>query len=353
VNDSKSTSLKDVPILSERAQILLKTLIEKYIDEGHPVGSKALVNDSGLDVSSATIRNVLADLECMGFLKSPHTSAGRIPTDMGYRLFVDSLVSVKQVNDNELSQIQAVFNERQSSRDLALSASGLLSGFTSMASVVLLPCSTSRSLRHIEFLSLSDRRVLAIVVINDYEVENRVIQTSRAYSSNELLHISNYLNSEFKGKDIKHVRESLLTELHDARKDINEFMISLIDMADSLFAEDGDADFMVTGKTNLLAYQEIGDTDKLRRLFEAFKGKKDMLEVLDQCLTADGMQMYIGSESGNNILDECSIITSPYTRDGEVVGVLGIIGPTRMNYEKVIPIVDITAKLFSSALDFK
>ncbi|MDH5258063.1 MAG: heat-inducible transcriptional repressor HrcA, partial [Gammaproteobacteria bacterium] len=184
-------------------------------------------------------------------------------------------------------------------------------------------------------------------------VENRVIQTTREFSANELLHMSNYLNAEFMGKNIHRVRADLLTQLRNAREDVNEFMASLIDMADTLFTEDAEGDLLVTGKTNLLAYQEIGDTEKLRRLFEVFKGKKDMLEVLDQCLSADGMQMYIGSESGNNLLDQCSIITSPYTRDGEVVGVMGVIGPTRMNYEKVIPIVDITAKLFSSALEFK
>lgn len=353
MNDLKITTPRETPVLSQRAQILLKTLIKKYIDEGLPVGSKALVNDSGLDVSSATIRSVLADLEDMGLLRSPHTSAGRVPTDLGYRLFVDSLVSVNQLREKELSQIQARFNEKQSPRDLALSASGLLSGLTSMASVIMLPRSSSKSLRHIEFLPLTDCRVLAIIVVNDREVENRVIQTTREFSGNELLHMSNYLNAEFTGKDIHRVRADLLTQLRNAREDVNEFMASLIDMADTLFTEDAEGDLLVTGKTNLLAYQEIGDTEKLRRLFEVFKGKKDMLEVLDQCLSADGMQMYIGSESGNNLLDQCSIITSPYTRDGEVVGVMGVIGPTRMNYEKVIPIVDITAKLFSSALEFK
>ena len=353
MNDLKLTTSRETPVLSQRAQILLKTLIKKYIDEGLPVGSKALVNDSGLDVSSATIRSVLADLEDMGLLRSPHTSAGRVPTDLGYRLFVDSLVSVNQLREKELSQIQARFNEKQSPRDLALSASGLLSGLTSMASVIMLPRSSSKSLRHIEFLPLTDCRVLAIIVVNDREVENRVIQTTREFSGNELLHMSNYLNAEFMGKNIHRVRADLLTQLRNAREDVNEFMASLIDMADTLFTEDAEGDLLVTGKTNLLAYQEIGDTEKLRRLFEVFKGKKDMLEVLDQCLSADGMQMYIGSESGNNLLDQCSIITSPYTRDGEVVGVMGVIGPTRMNYEKVIPIVDITAKLFSSALEFK
>lgn len=353
VNDIQSRLLKDAPLLSDRAQILLKTLIEKYISEGQPVGSKALVNDSGLDVSSATIRNVLADLENMGLLMSPHTSAGRIPTDLGYRLFVDSLVSVKQVKNTELELIQAQFNEKQSTRDMALSASGLLSGFTSMASVVMLPRSGVKSLRHIEFLPLSDCRVLVIIVVNECEVENRVIQTRREYSANELLHISNYLNSQFCGVDIQLVREKLLADLRDARESVNDFMMSLVNMAETLFPEEEDGDFLVTGKTNLLAYQEIGDTDKLRSLFEIFKGKKDMLEVLDQCLTADGMQVYIGSESGNTVFDDFSLITSPYSRDGEVVGVLGVIGPTRMNYEKVIPIVDITAKLFSSALEFK
>ena len=348
------TSDAEFPNLSERAQVLLKTLIEKYIDEGQPVASKILAQHSGLDVSSATIRNVLADLEDMGLVKSPHTSAGRVPTDLGYRIFVDSLVTVQPIRESDIQNIRQRLNPEQAAKDLALSASGLLSGITSMASIVMMPKRTHKSLRHIEFLPLSENRVLSILVINECEVENRVIKTNRPYTSQELEKVANYLNHQFIGKDILSVRAQLLDELKTARQEVNEFMGSLLSMADKLFPEELDKeDILVTGKTNLLAYQEMADTDKLRQLFDAFKSKKDVLEILDQSLIADGMQIYIGSESGNIVLEDCSIITSPYTIDDEVVGVLGVVGPTRMAYEKVIPVVDITAKIFGSVLQFK
>jgi len=344
------------PLLSERAQILLKTLIEKYIDDGQPVGSKTLVQEAGLDVSAATIRNVLADLENMGLLMSPHTSAGRIPTDLGYRIFVDSLVSVKPLNDQELFNIEQQFTSEPNAKDLALSATDMLSGITSMASIIMLPKRSENAFRHIEFLPLSDNRVLAINVVNECDVENRIIQTNRTFTAQELEKVANYLNTEFVGKDVQSVRENLLLELHKAKQEVNTFMTSLLEMADRLFPEgeeESGEELLVTGKTNLLAYQEMGDTEKLRQLFDVFKGKKDILDVLDQCLVAKGIQIYIGAETGNNTLEDCSIITSPYSVDEKIVGVLGVIGPTRMSYEKVIPIVDITAKLFGSALQNK
>lgn len=344
----------ELPELSERAQILLKTLIEKYIDEGQPVGSKNLAQYSGLDVSSATIRNVLSDLEDMGLVKSPHTSAGRVPTDLGYRLFVDSLVTVKSVNDEDVHHIKQHLKMERSAKDLAVSASGLLSGITSMASIVMMPKQTHKSLRHIEFLPLSENRVLSILVVNECEVENRVIQTNRSYTKAELEKIANYLNHQFIGKDVFTVRSQLLDEMKSARREVNEFMGSLLSMADELFPSDQQKeDILVSGKTNLLAYQEMADTDKLKQLFDTFKSKKDVLEILDQSLVAEGMQIYIGSESRNNVLEDCSIITSPYTVNNEVVGVLGVIGPTRMAYQKVIPVVDITAKIFGSVLQYK
>ncbi len=354
-NEKPDEAHTALPNLSERAQILLKTLIEKYIDEGTPVASKVLARHSGLDVSPATIRNVLADLEEMGLVQSPHTSAGRVPTDLGYRLFVDSLVTVRPIAKQDILAIERHFNREQSAKDLAISASSLLSSITSMASVVMMPKRTHKSLRHIEFLPLSDNRVLSILVINECEVENRIIQMQRSYSQQELEQVANYLNHQFMGKDLQSVRLELLQDMRAARQEVNNFMGSLLEMADKLFPEDDEKaeDILVSGKTNLLAYQEMADTEKLRQLFEVFKSKKEVLEVLDQCLLADGIQIYIGSESGNDVLEECSIITSPYSVDDEVVGVLGVIGPTRMDYEKVIPVVDITAKIFSSVLQFK
>ncbi|MDX1812223.1 MAG: heat-inducible transcriptional repressor HrcA, partial [Gammaproteobacteria bacterium] len=287
-------------------------------------------------------------------VKSPHTSAGRVPTDLGYRMFVDSMVTVQKITDKDVEAIRKNLSAEGSAKELAVSASGLLSGITSMASIVMLPKRSHKSLRQIEFLPLNENRILSILVVNECEVENRVIQTNRSYTRQELEKIANYLNREFIGRDVASVRTRLLEEMKQARQEVNEFMGALLSMADKLFPEEeAKDDLLVTGKTNLLAYQEMADTEKLRQLFDTFKSKKDVLEILDQSLMADGMQIYIGSESGNNVLEECSIITSPYTVDDEVVGVLGVVGPTRMNYQKVIPVVDITAKIFGSVLQFK
>ena len=267
---------------------------------------------------------------------------------------MDSLVTIQTMHDAQVNQIKQRLSKEYSTKNLAITASGLLSGITSMASIVMMPRRSHKSLRHIEFIPLSDNRVLCVLVVNDYDVENRVLHTTRNFSKSELEKIANYLNYQFIGKDIFTVRNQLLDELKTARQEVNDFMGSLLSMADELFPlEDDKEDILMSGKTNLLAYQEMADTDKLKQLFETFKAKKDVLEILDQSLVANGMQIYIGSESGNNVLEDCSIITSPYTINDEVVGVLGVIGPTRMAYEKVIPIVDITAKIFSSVLENK
>jgi len=353
VKSKSNESATELPSLSERAQILLKTLVEKYIDDGLPVGSKTLVTQSGLDVSSATIRKVMADLETMGLVASPHTSSGRVPTELGYRMFVDSLVVVKPIHELELMRIEQGLVQDLAPKELAITASDILSGITGMASIVMLPRRQHNSFRHIEFLPLSDNRILAIIVENECDVKNRILHTHRTFSQAELEQIANYLNAEFVGKDIQNVRENLLTELHQAQQDVNNYMVTLLEMADRLFPEsDNEDDVFVAGRSNLLTYQEMANTENMRQLFEAFKGKKDMLELLDQCLVAEETQIFIGSETGNHVLGDCSIVTSPYAVD-DVVGVLGVIGPTRMSYDKVIPIVDVTAKLFASALQNK
>lgn len=339
--------------LSERAQILLKSLIEKYIEGGQPVGSRVLAKASGLDLSPATIRNVLADLEEMGLITSPHTSAGRIPTDKGYRLFVDSLVKVQPLRGKEIEKIKSMMPVAADKKQIIAQTSDMLSEFTRMTSLVMLPRRSQNSLRQIEFLPLSENRVLAIIVINECEVENRVLQLGRAYSQQELQRVANYLNSAFGGSEIPEVRRRLLSELKRARQDVNDFMVDIVEMADKLFPEGQMEDLVMAGKTNLVSFQEMSDTEKLRQLFDTFKQKQSILEVLDQCLVSRGVQIFIGGESGINELEKCSIISSPYQVEGETVGVLGVIGPTRMNYDKLIPIVDITAKLIGSALEFK
>ncbi|MEM9384567.1 MAG: heat-inducible transcriptional repressor HrcA [Pseudomonadota bacterium] len=345
----------DNPELSERARRLLKTLVESHIREGQPVGSRTLSRNSDLSLSAATVRNVMVDLEEMGYVDSPHTSAGRVPTAKAYRLFVDTLVTVSPPDQLELDRLQRALDPDLASRDqLADSASSLLSDITHLAGIVSLPVTRHASLRQIEFLPLSGSRILAILVINSKEVQNRILQLDREYSESELRRAANYLNEQFAGKDLMQVRQALIEELQTARDSMNAAMLDAIQIAHR--ALDGGeqastgGDYVLAGQTNLMGFQELSSTERLRELFEAFTRKQDVLHLLDQSLTADGVQIFIGQESGHNFLDGCSVVSAPYTLDGEVVGVLGVIGPTRMAYQRVIPIVDITARLFGAAL---
>ena len=339
--------------LNDRAQVLLRVLIEKYINEGTPVGSKALARDSGLQLSPATIRNVLAELENAGLIRSPHTSAGRVPTDRGYRLFVDSMVQVQPLQQNLIETLKIQLTRDQNSNDVVASATDVLSEATQMASIVMLPRRDQQAFRQIEFLPLSDKRILAITIINECEVENRILHVERAYSQDELLRVSNFLNAAFAGRDVNSVRTNLVEELQKARQDVYEFMGQVVDMAERLFPEKAATDLMVKGEANLLSFGETTDMEKLKLLFEAFRHKRDILELLDQSMAAQCMQIYIGAETGRQVLQDYSVVTSPYEVDGQIAGVLGVVGPTRMQYERVIPMVDITAKLLGSALQFQ
>ncbi len=340
--------------LSERAQLLLKALIESYIRDGQPVGSRTLSRDSGLSLSSATIRNVMADLEELGFVVSPHTSAGRIPTDKGYRLFVDSLLKLKPLQSEEIDDIERrLRNDVSNGRTLVQTVSQMLSSVTQMAGLVTLPNPHYVALSQIEFIGLSENRALAIMVMNNREVENRVVQLERSYSSEELRRAANYLNEAFAGRSLPEVRASLLKQLQETRQTMNQLMQDAIQMAQKVFETPGgeQVEYVIAGETNLMGFAELSNVDRLRRLFEAFNEKHDMLRLLDSCLRAQGIQIFIGHESGYQILDDISVVTAPYMLDNQVVGVLGVIGPTRMAYERVIPIVDVTAKLLGSALN--
>lgn len=338
--------------LNERAQHLLKTLVERHIRDGQPVGSRALARESGLDLSPATVRNVMADLEEMGLLRSPHTSAGRIPTARGYRLFVDTLLKIEPLNMHQVKNLERHFAVMQSPSTLIETASSLLSSITHLAGIVMLPRQEHARLRQVEYLPLSERQVLAILVVNDREVQNRIINTERRYTASELERAANYINSLCAGKDLYTVRETLLEEIKSAREQMNTMMLTAIEMADKAFDNRPPSDdFLVAGQTNLMEYGELSDVEKLRQLFEAFNRKRDILHLLDQSLKASGVQIFIGEESGYEVLDECSVVTSPYQSEGEIVGVLGVIGPTRMAYERVIPIVDLTARLLGAALN--
>jgi len=342
--------------LSEREQLLLKVLVGSYIREGQPIGSRALSRESGLALSSATIRNIVADLESLGFVSSPHTSAGRIPTDKGYRFFVDSLLKARTPieDDPTFAELRRQLDAaRDEPKALVAAASQLLSNVTRLAGVVTLPRTQQASISQIEFVGLSDNRALVVLVFNDREVQNRIIQLERYHSADELRRAANFLTERCRGKTLSQVRAEILKEMHEARESMNALMKDAISVAERVFKADEPTnrmDYVLAGETNLMGAGELSSVDKLRRLFEAFNEKRDILNLLDHSLRADGVQIFIGQESGYRILDDVSMVTAPYSADNEVVGVIGVIGPTRMAYERVIPIVDVTAKILGAAL---
>ncbi|MFO8155921.1 MAG: heat-inducible transcriptional repressor HrcA [Pseudomonadota bacterium] len=342
------------PQLSERGLALLKALVERHIRDGQPVGSRALSRESGLDVSPATIRNIMADLEDLGLVRAPHTSAGRIPTAQGYRLFVDSMLTVQPLEEQELHSLSSYLDPDATLPELYNSASSLLSSITSMAGVVVLPRREQASFRHIEFVPLSEGRLLVIWVVNEREVQNRIIHTSGGYSESDLEEAATYLNRHFSGRDLADIRASIIREMREARDSANRLMLNAMEMAEKAFAAEPEkegGDYVIEGQLNLMDYEEMADTEKLRQLFQAFAGKRDILQLLDQATVADGVQIFIGEESGYEVFEDMSVVASPYAADGRTLGVLGVIGPTRMAYDRVIPVVDITAKLLGAALN--
>ncbi|MEO1867841.1 MAG: heat-inducible transcriptional repressor HrcA [Methylococcales bacterium] len=341
--------------LNDRSLQLLKSLVEKYISDGQPVGSRVLSKDTALDLSPATIRNVMADLEDLGLIHSPHTSAGRVPTVTGYRLFVDSLLTVKPIKHQDINAFRSGFGLNPDNvTDIVSNASKLLSNFTKMAGVVMLPRQDSVIFSHIEFLALSDRRVLVVYVTNQQEVHNQIIHTSREFESAELQQVANYLNSVFEGRPLSAVREALIKGLDDDHEQINLALQDVVAMAkEAIHKEHAEEDCIISGETNLMGFSELSDMNNLKGLFDAFSQKRSVIHLLDQCLSSDGVQIFIGEESGYKVFDRCSLVTSSYSVNDEVVGVLGVIGPTRMAYEKVIPFVDVTAKLLGSVLNQK
>lgn len=341
--------------LNDRSLQLFKTLVERYIQDGQPVGSRLLSKDSDLNLSAATIRNVMADLEDMGLIQSPHTSAGRIPTVNGYRLFVDSLLTVKPLRQEELLPLQNGLQTSNDASEVIEVASKLLSQTTRMAGVVTLPRREVVCLRHVEFLPLSNARVLAIFVTGEQEVHNKIIHTARQFTPAQLQQAANYINSIYSGRSLAELRESVLHELQADQQKMNQEMLDAVTMAQMVFENDHKKEegYVLSGETNLMGFAELADMDRLKQLFEAFSQKRGVIHLLDQCLHADGVQIFIGEESGYEAFDRCSLVTSPYSVNNEVVGVLGVIGPTRMAYEKVIPFVDVTAKLLGAALNPK
>jgi heat-inducible transcriptional repressor len=339
-------------IINERAAILLKQLVASYIDDGQPVGSRQLAQDAGLDISSATIRNVMSGLEKKGLVVAPHTSAGRIPTEQGLRLFVDSLLEVQPIDEKHIAQLQQQLDPDMEMNELVSHASQLVSEMTQMAGIVSVPKQTNAKLRHIEFLPLPDKRILAILVTNEKDVQNKVLHLDREYSTDELQHAANFLNQQFTGQDIDEVRRSLIKDLENTRQDVDVVMKTAVEVASKALSNDelASPDFIVQGEKNLVRYNDNADREQLQHLFEIFDRKREMLGLFDRCVHNEGVKIFIGHEAGFEGFGDCSVITAPYSIKGKPIGVLGVIGPARMNYDQVIPVVDMTARLLGDAL---
>ena len=341
----------DLNMPSHRARRILSAIIDKYIEEGIPIGSKSLSLADNIGLSPASIRNVMSDLEELGFIASPYTSSGRVPTSKGYRFFIDSLLKLQPVEATELERIKKRVNLHDSnSRELAISVSNTLSAITKLAGIVTIPKQQVTRLKEIDFIQLSEKRILAIIVMNETEVENRILQMKRDYSKDELKQASNYINTHYKGRSLSYIKKHLINELMQTKEAVNSLMSDLIDIADQVLDFDESDEYIVAGQRRLMDFHELSDIKKLRQLFDAFKEKQQLLELLDKSMSTSGIQIFIGEESGYQMFDNCTLITSPYTTEDGAIGVLGVIGPTRIAYQKVIPIVAITAKLLGKSL---
>jgi heat-inducible transcriptional repressor len=343
--------LQSKSMLDERAKTLLKALVERYIADGQPVGSRTLSRASGLELSPATIRNVMADLEELGLIASPHTSAGRIPTARGYRLFVDTMLTAQPRHWGDGTTKEPQLQADQPQRVIA-NAAQLLSNLSNFVGVVTAPRKAS-VFRHIEFLRLGDKRVLVILVAPDGDVQNRVIFTAQDYTQAQLIEASNFLTQHYAGLTIEEVRERLKTEVEELRSEIAALMHAAV-QAGSEAIEESQEQVVISGERNLLAVQDFSsDMGSLRKLFDLFEHKTQLMRLLDVSSRAEGVRIYIGGESMVVPFEELSIVSAPYEVDGKVVGTLGVIGPTRMAYERMIQIVDITSRLVTNALSQK
>jgi heat-inducible transcriptional repressor len=330
-------------MLDDRSKLLMKALVERYIADGQPVGSRTLSKASGLELSPATIRNVMSDLEDLGLIVSPHTSAGRIPTARGYRLFVDTMLTVQpsQYNSQSLAPDQP--------QKVISNAANMLSSLSQFVGVVIAPRRTS-AFRHIEFLRLSEKRLLVIIVSPDGDVQNRVIYTEVDYTQAQLVEAANFLNSNYVGLEIEQVRERLQAEVESLRGEIATLMQAAVNVSSEAISETQD-EVVISGERNLLSVSDFSsDMGHLRRAFDLFEQKAQLMRLLDVTGQAEGVRIFIGGESQVVPFEDLSIVSSPYEVDGKVVGTLGVIGPTRMAYDRMIQIVDITSKLVSNAL---
>ncbi|MGW8247221.1 MAG: heat-inducible transcriptional repressor HrcA [Acidiferrobacterales bacterium] len=340
--------------LNPRSEYLLKTLIDRYIAEGTPVGSRTLAKHAEINVSPATIRNIMADLEELGLIKSPHTSAGRVPTQAGYRLFVDSLVKVRPLESSAEEALRVELERDSDPGELAARASGMISRITHLAGVVMVPrLEEENRFRQIEFLSLSEKRVLVILVTGSGQVLNSVIEVDHVYSPSELVQSSNYFNETYGGSTLQEVKNALLREIQADSETMQKGIRLAAKVAEQMFSDDREKGVVVSGEANLMDVPEMEDVRKLRKIFDIFSTKRDLLDLLDRSMKAGGVNIFIGNESGYEGLDDCSVVTAPYSVDDQIVGTIGVVGPTRMAYDRVIPVVDITARLISKVLATK
>lgn len=339
--------------LDHRAENVLKNLVETYIIEGQPVGSRTLSKLPSLDVSSATVRNVMSDLEELGLIMAPHTSAGRIPTSQGYRLFVDSMLRVSALTHQVVNKLSSKFDHETDTEALLAHASDVLSDLTQFAGVVVLPSQSVTRFHQLEFMPLSDSRILAILVTEDGRVQNRVLPIEHNFVESELTEAANFFNHRYKGSTLEDVRRQLIKDMQQDNDEMHRINQTAIQAASRVITEEDDksaSDVMVSGEQKLLDVPDLCQIETLQKLFDAFKTKRDLLDLLDRSMKAEGVSVFIGEESGYSALGECSVIASPYEIDGKVIGTLGVIGPTRMAYDEVISVVDITSKLLSQAL---
>ena len=336
--------------LDPRARQLLRTLIARHIRDGEPVGSQTLARHSGLAVSPATIRSILADLEEVGLLSAPHTSAGRVPTAQGYRVFVDSLLRLSPLPEAEFARLKSELPAGGGTQSLLGSASELVSAMTHFVGVVSVPGREQFAFRQIDFVALDGQRVMAIVVFADHEVQNRIVQTRRSFEPAELERVANYLNANFAGRPLSEIRATLLHELRSARDEMETLLSQTAELAEQVLVPGGE-DVVLAGQSRLIGVQDLSDLDRLRELFEAFGRKREILQLLERTVKAPGVRIFIGEETGLAPLEGMSLVTAPYASGGQVLGVLGVIGPTRMAYERVIPVVQATAEVLGAALN--
>ncbi|MCY3541745.1 MAG: heat-inducible transcriptional repressor HrcA [Gammaproteobacteria bacterium] len=342
---------KTSPPIDARTQSLFKILVEDYLTHGTPIGSKHIADRSFFRISSATVRNIMASLEDKGLVASPHTSAGKVPTEQGLRFFVDSLISVEPLDRSIVANLSKSLREDLSPKELVETASKILADLTCFVGLVTTPRPEQIELRQIQFLPLTQHKVLAIIVVNEREVQNRVVKTERNYTNIELNEVANYLNQEFSGHSLLAIRQQLLDSMRKDQQEMNRLMQIALDVAAKSFAQESehDHDYVFHGERNLLGL--LSSSEEVQVLLDAFRSKSSMVDLLDRCMASEGVQLFIGSESGYEPLGGYSLISAKYEVEGSIAGAMGVIGPTRMPYQKVIPLVDTAARLLGNALD--